>query len=376
VHRVTADRGTIVTDEENLTDMVWANADRFGDAISFRRRVAGSWQDLTTVDFAAQVRELARGLIAAGLHPGDRVALLSATRYETALLDFAVWAAGCVAVHVDGAASTEQVEWILSDSAARAVIVDGEAHHRTVLGVVDRLAEVVRIWRLDGAAPAIEELAALGADVPEPAVRERRLRVRAADTAAVVYTSGNDRAPKGCELTHRDLLDEVRATIARHSRLWRAGNSMLMHLPGAHDFARIIALCCVHSRTTLGHIPDLDELFTDLGTFRPTAIVATPEVFAHVHATTRAKAHREGRGRMFDAAEEIAVAYAAARESGRPPDRRLRLKHAMADRLVFTRLRAAFGGRCVAAICDSAPDRRLALFFRGIGVPVVPAPRT
>lgn len=369
----------MVTDEENLTDMVWANADRFGDAISFRRRVAGSWVDLTTVDFAARVHDLAKGLIAAGLRPGDRVALLSATRYESALVDFAVWAAGCVAVHLDNASSTEQVEWILSDSAARAVMVDDEAHHRIVRGVVDRLAEVVRVWRLEterslrsehvSESPAVEELTALGADVPDQAARRRRLDVRAEDAAALVYTSGGDGAPKGSELTHRDLLDEVRTTIAGHPRLWRAGNSMLMYLPNAHTFARTTALCCVYSRTTLGHIPDLDELFTDLGTFRPTAIVADPQVFEHVHTSAKAKAHAEGRGRMFDAAEEIAIAYAAAFDGGTPGGR-LRVKHAVADKLVYTRLRAAFGGRCVAAVCDSEPSRRLALFFRGVGVPI------
>jgi long-chain acyl-CoA synthetase len=360
----------MLTDEENLTDMVWANADRFGDAISFRRRVDGSWVDLTTVDFATQVRDVAKGLIAAGLHPGDRVALLSAARYESALLDFAVWAAGGVAVHVD-AAATEQIEWILSDSAARAVVVDDAAHHQTVRGVVDRLAEVVRVWRLDGPAPAIDELTALGADIPEPVAHRRRLDVRAEDTAALVYTSGSGGAPKGSELTHRALLDEVRATISRYPRLWRAGNSMLMYLPGAHDFARITTLCCVYSRTTLGHIPDLDELFTDLGTFRPTAIVAVPRVFEHVHTSAKAKAHVEGRGRMFDAAEEIAIAYAAAHDGGGAPDRGLRLKHAVADKLVYLKLRAAFGGRCVAAVCDSEPDPRLAQFFHGIGVPIL-----
>ena len=361
-----------VAAEESLTDMVWANAERFADAVAFRRRVDGTWIDITTREFAAHVLAVAKGLIAAGVAPGDRVALMSRTRYEWTLLDFAIWAAGGVTVPVYETSSAEQVAWILADSGARAVVVEDDDHRRTVESVVDRLGEVVRIWQIEpgGPACALDELTALGADVPDTDAHRRRRAVGSADLATLVYTSGTTGRPKGVELTHANLLAEIRADIAAFPQLLRPGNSMLVFLPLAHVFARAIALCCVYARTTLGHLPDVRTLVADLATFRPTFVVAVPRVFEKVYNSARQTAHAAGRGRVFDLAEDVALRYSKALDDG-PVPLALRAQHLIAGRLVYTRLRTVLGGRCVAAISGSAPlGEHLAHFFRGIGVPV------
>ncbi|KAA2256553.1 long-chain fatty acid--CoA ligase [Solihabitans fulvus] len=364
-----------VAEEENLTDMVWANAERFGNAVSFRRRIDGTWVDVTARDFAAQVLAVTKGLIAAGLHRGDRVALMSKTRYEWSLLDYAIWAAGCVTVPIYETSSTEQVEWILSNSSARAVVVETTAHRDTVDTVVDRLPELLHLWQIDGPAPdgaagAIDELTALGAEVADEDVHTRRRSVRAEDLATLVYTSGTTGRPKGCELTHRNILSEVRSDMNAFPQLMQPGKSMLVFLPMAHILARAIALCCVYGRTTLGHTPDVKNLVADLGTFRPTFVVAVPRVFEKVYNGAKQKAHAEGKGKIFDAAEATAIAFSHATDRG-VVGLGLRIKHALFDKLVYVKLRAALGGRCIAAVSGGAPlGDRLAHFFRGVGVPV------
>ncbi|MCE7011994.1 long-chain fatty acid--CoA ligase [Kibdelosporangium philippinense] len=359
-----------VTDEENLTDMVWANADRFGDAVSFRRLVDGSWVDVTAREFAAHVLAVSKGLIASGVRPGDRVALLSKTRYEWSLLDFAIWAAGGVTVPIYETSSPEQVEWILSDSGARAMVVETAEHKATVDGLVDRLPELTRVWQIDAGvdlAPAVDELTALGAEVNEKTAHDLHRSVRADAVATLVYTSGTTGRPKGVELTHRNLLAEVRADIKAFPQLMKSGNSMLVFLPLAHVFARAISICCVYARTTLGHLPDVKTLVNDLGTFRPTFVVAVPRVFEKVYNAAKQRAHADGKGKIFDAAEALAIQYSQTAKPGIA----LRAKHLVADRLVYGKLRMALGGRCEAAISGGAPlGARLAHFFRGIGVPV------
>lgn len=347
--------------------MVMANAERFGGAIGVRRRTAGSWVDVTTREFAAQVIDIARGIIAAGLRAGDRVALLSATRYEWSLLEFACWSAGCQTVAIDTDASTDDIEWILADSGANAVVVETAGHHDAVCRVVDRLPELSRIWRLDGADSAVDELVALGTDssADPDAVHRRRLAVHADDIATIAYPGDRQ---KRIELTHGELLTAVRTTIAALPRLLRAGNSLLMLLPMADQNARVVSLCCFYARTTLGHLHVDDELASELGVFRPTIIATGAGLLREFHDTAREKAAAEGRTTVYAAAEAVAIAYGAG--DGSLP---VRLKHAVADRLVYPKLRAAFGGRCVAALTSGprlAQDR--AHFLRGIGVEVHP----
>ncbi|GAA2340059.1 long-chain fatty acid--CoA ligase [Saccharopolyspora halophila] len=376
MREISAPATTKVAEDENLTDMVWANAERFGSTVSFRRRVDGTWVDVTAADFAAQVLAVAKGIIAAGLQPGERVGLMSRTRYEWTLLDFAIWSAGCVTVPIYDTSSSDQAEWILTDSGAKAVIVETEAHRAEVDKVIDRLSEVGHLWQIDGptgggAAGAIDELTALGNEVADSQVHERRKAVNAEDPATLIYTSGTTGRPKGCVLTHRNMLAEVRADINAFPQLTEPGNSLLMFLPLAHVLARAITVMCIYGRVTLGHTPDIKDLVNDLGSFRPTFVLAVPRVFEKVYNSAKQKAHAEGKGRIFDIAEETAVAYSRAQDSG-GPGLALKAKHFVFDKLVYGKLRNALGGRCIAAVSGGAPlGERLAHFFRGVGVPVL-----
>lgn len=360
-----------VTETESLTDMVWANAERFGGTIGFRRRGGGSWADVSTREFAQQVLDLAKGLIAVGLRPGDRVALFSGTRYEWTLFDFACWSVGAQTVPIGTYATAAEVEWILSDSGACAVVVETGEHLETVRRVVDRLPEVAWVWQLEpdaGLPAAVAELTALGNQIYDDRAHERRLAVRADDIATVMYPAGDH--PKRVELTHAELLSGVRRTIAAHRDLVRPGNSLLVLLPLADLDARLVTLACVYTRTTLGHLPDAsdhpEDLFTDLGVFRPRVIVADAELLGRFHDSARAKAYADGNMFMFDTAESVAVSYGAGSAS-----LSLRLKHAVAGRVVYPKLRAAFGGRCVGAFTSGPPlDENRVNFFRGIGIEV------
>ncbi|MET9264449.1 long-chain fatty acid--CoA ligase [Amycolatopsis sp. NPDC004079] len=365
-----APAGKPVTDDENLADVVWANAERFSDVVSFRRQVEGTWLDVTAKDFADQVAAVAKGLIAAGVGHGDRVALMSKTRYEWTLVDFAIWAAGAVTVPIYETSSPEQVYWILSDSAAKAVVVETGAHREAIDEISGRLSTLEHTWQIEGDSPAVDELTALGAEVSDEDLHTRRRGVTANETATIVYTSGTTGRPKGVELTHRNLLAEIRADIEAFPELMEQGNSLLCFLPLAHILARAIAITALTARVTLGHTPDVKNLVPDLGTFRPTFVVAVPRVFEKVYNTAKQKAHADGKGKIFDAAEATAVAYSEAQEKG-GAGLGLRAKHLVFDKLVYGKLRAALGGRCIAAVSGGAPlGARLAHFFRGIGVPV------
>lgn len=365
-----APAGKPVADDENMSDVVWANAERFSDVVSFRRQVEGTWLDVTAKEFAAQVLAVAKGMAKAGVGRGDRVAIMSKTRYEWTLIDFAIWAAGAVTVPIYDTSSPEQVHWILSDSAAKAVFVETNAHAAAVDEVRDRLTDLDHTWQIEGDAPAVETLAALGADLSDDELHERRREVTADELATIVYTSGTTGRPKGVELTHRNLLAEIRADIEAFPQLMEQGNSLLCFLPLAHVLARAIAVTALTARVTLGHTPDVKNLVADLGTFRPTFVVAVPRVFEKVYNSAKQKAHSEGKGKIFDAAEATAVAYSEAQDSG-GAGLGLKLKHLAFDKLVYGKLRAALGGRCVAAVSGGAPlGARLAHFFRGIGVPV------
>ncbi|HEY6422647.1 MAG TPA: long-chain fatty acid--CoA ligase [Pseudonocardiaceae bacterium] len=364
---------TTVADEENLTDVVWANAERFAGSVSFRRRVDGSWTDITAKDFADQVIAAAKGLIASGIDPGDRIALLSKTRYEWTLLDYAIWAAGGSTVPIYETSSPEQVEWILSDSGAKAVIVETPAHREVVQVLVDRLGEPAMVWQIEPAASggAIDELTALGAAISDDAVRKRAATVRAQDMATLIYTSGTTGRPKGCEITHGNLLAQTRSASAEFPGLMQHGNSVLLFLPLAHVFARIIQCCSVYARITLGHTPDVKNLVAELAEFRPTFVLAVPRVFEKVYNAAKQRAHADGKGFIFDAADTTAVEWSRAQDIG-GAGMVLWAKHALFDQLVYAKLRAVLGGRCIAAVSGGAPlGTRLGHFFRGIGVPVL-----
>ncbi len=366
-----------VGDEENLVDPVFDNAARHADAVLFRRRGVGGWTGVPAGRFAEQVVAVARGLVAAGIVPGDRVALLSRTRFEWTLVDYAILAAGGVTVPIYETSSAEQIAWILADSGAVAVVVESDRHRGLVDGVRGSLPELGRIWQLEPAAStpdtrgAVDELTALGSDVPDEQVHARRRALRADHLTTLIYTSGTTGRPKGVELTHRNLVTECRTVAEVLPELLNAGASVLLFLPLAHVFGKVVQCGAMQTRTTVGHSPDVADLLADLAAFAPTFLLAVPRVFEKVYNGARQKAHAEGKGLIFDAATDTAIAWSRATDTA-GPGFALAARHALFDRLVYGRLRAAVGGSAVAAVSGSAAlGDRLGHFFRGVGLPVL-----
>jgi long-chain acyl-CoA synthetase len=360
-----------VADDASLTDPVWDNAVQAPDTPQFARRDGAGWRDVTCREFRDQVVAVARGLIAAGIQPGDRVGLMARTRYEWTLVDYAIWAAGAVTVPIYETSSAEQVSWILSDSGAVACVVETDGHRACVRQVEDRVPELRQVWQIEGAEPAVDALVTAGAATPAEEVERRRRAVRADDLATIIYTSGTTGRPKGCVLTHRNIFFDIANAVPELKSLFRPGATTLLFLPLAHTFARIIQVGCVQARVRMGHAPDVKDLVADLQSFQPTFILSVPRVFEKVHATARQKAAAAGKAAIFDRAERAAIAYSEARDAG-GAGIALRAEHALFNRLVYGRLRAALGGRCEAAMSGGAPlGARLAHFYRGIGVTVL-----
>ena len=330
-----------IPDSANLAEVVSRRAADQPQQVALRRSTsAGTWQDVTASEFRDEVTALAKGLIAAGIAVGDRVGLMSRTRYEWTVLDYAIWTAGAVTVPVYETSSADQVEWIMSDSGAKAIFVETAAHESIVAGLRDRLSTLEHVWRIEASpisgqepgqrrgpgpgqaagdagdkAPGLDVLAADGASVADDVVSERASAASAADLATIIYTSGTTGRPKGCELTHRNLLSEVRNASAAAPEIFSAGGSTLLFLPLAHVLARVIQVGCIEDGIILGHSPDVTNLLPDLGSFRPTFLLAVPRVFEKVYNGAEQKAESEGKGAIFRRAARTAIAYSRALDS-------------------------------------------------------------
>jgi len=359
----------------NLTDDVVRNAASHPDAVVFGVQEDGAWRDVTAGDFLEQVRTVAAGLAAAGVRPGDRVGLLSRTRYEWTVLDYAIWFAGAVGVPVYATASGEQLAWVLGDSGAVAVLVETERHRAQVEAVRATLPDLRDVWCIDD--DALDELRALGRDGDAgdrwaEEVDGRRTSAGPDSLATLVYTSGTTGRPRGCMLTHGGLSAQIDVCLAELEELFTGDDAAtLLVLPLAHVLARVIQIGCVRARVRMGYSADLLGLLDDLGTFRPTFLLAVPRVFEKIFTRISQEAAADGRGRTFDRAAGTAMAWSRAHEQGRP-SRLLGLRHAVAERRVHTQLREAWGGRCVYAVSGGAPlGERLGHFYRGVGLTVL-----
>jgi long-chain acyl-CoA synthetase len=354
----------------NLTDDVVGNAREAADTVVFARPGPGGLQDVTAAEFLREVSAVAKGLVAVGIEPGDRVALISKTRYEWTLLDYAIWFAGAVTVPVYETSSAEQIAWILQDSGARAVVAENADHVARVDEARADLPSLEHVWSL--AERAIEVLTGLGADIGDDQLEKRRTTATPLDLATLIYTSGTTGRPKGCMLTHGNFMFELGVAVDELEELFATeGASTLLFLPLAHVFARIIQVGCVKSRTKMGHSADIKNLLADLQEFQPTFLLAVPRVFEKVFNTASQKATADGRGKIFDRAAEIAIAYSRGLDRGRP-SLAVRAQHAVFGRLVYGKLRDALGGRCEYAISGGAPlGERLGHFYRGIGLHVL-----
>ncbi|WP_164702904.1 long-chain fatty acid--CoA ligase [Modestobacter sp. KNN46-3] len=348
--------------------MVATNAAEHPDEVGLRRQQAGQWVDVTYAEFAAEVAGVAKGLIAGGVQAGDRVGLMARTRYEWTVLDYAIWTAGAVVVPMYETSSADQVAWILSDAGARAVVVENAEHAATVESVRSEAPELGPVWVIDDG--GLDTLTAAGADVPDSELTARRASLSADSLATLIYTSGTTGRPKGCELTHANFLFEIRNGMTLLSRFMNPDGSLLLFIPLAHVLARVMQVGALNTRTVIGHTPDIKDLVGDLGRFQPTFVLAVPRVFEKVFNGAKAKAEADGKGKIFGRAAEVAVDWSRAQDTG-GPGLALRVQHALFDKLVYGKLRAALGGRCAGAISGGAPlGERLGHFFRGIGVTI------
>ncbi|GHF37554.1 MULTISPECIES: AMP-dependent synthetase/ligase [Streptomyces] len=363
-----------------LADAVFDHAEADPGRVALGRRAAGEWQDVTAAAFRDEVLALAKGLLAQGVRFGDRVALMSRTRYEWTLFDFALWCIGAQPVPLYPTSSTEQVFWMLHDAGVTACVVEHEDHAMTIGSVIGRLPHLARLWQLD--AGAVEELREAGTRIDDDVVHRHRMAVTPDSPATVIYTSGTTGRPRGCVLTHANFMTETDNLVRRYEPVFRSrpGDepSTLLFLPLAHVFGRMVQVAAVRGGVKLGHQPQLsaEELLPDLQAFRPTFVLAVPYVFEKVFATARREAERAGREGPFERAVEVAVRYAEAQEArafgtGSGPGAALRLQHQVFDRLVYARFRDVLGGRVRHAMSGgSAMERRLGLFFAGAGITV------
>ncbi|MBB4912592.1 AMP-dependent synthetase/ligase [Actinophytocola algeriensis] len=360
-----------VPDSGGLADVVFTNADEAPDSVVFRRKVGGAWREVTAAQFRTEVVEVAKGLIAEGVRPGDRIAILSANCYEWTLFDFAIWAAGAASVPIYVTSSAEQIEWIMSDSGAVGVVAENAELAQRVDQVRDKLGALEHVWRIDD--EAVESLVGAGRALDDSAVEERRTAVEVDDLATLIYTSGTTGRPKGVTLTHRNLFASCNNAVEYLAALFKGDGtvdspSTLLFLPLAHVFGRMVEVGAVIARATLGHWADVKTLTDNLAAFKPTFILSVPYVLEKVYNGARQKAHAGGKGKIFDAAAATAIAWS---EADGKAGLGLKVKHAVFDKLVYSKLRAALGGQVKYAISGGAAlGLRLTHFFRGVGITV------
>ncbi|WP_111075107.1 AMP-dependent synthetase/ligase [Curtobacterium herbarum] len=332
-------------------------------------RTGDTWTGIAAADVLARVRAIAKGFVAAGLQPGAHVAILSRTRMEWTLVDFAVWTAGLVSVPVYETSSPDQIRHILSDSESVAIVVEKEEHARRVAGIAPDLPHLGQHWTIDGG--GLDDLARLGEEIADDELDARTAAVSGRDDATIIYTSGTTGRPKGCVLRHDNFTATVEGSTEAMSEIVAGDASTLLFIPMAHVFARFIAAMSVSAGVLVGHEPDTKDLMRAVSTFKPTFLLAVPRVFEKIYNSAEQKADLGGKGRVFRAAAATAVAHSEAVAAGRVP-LGLSLRFRLFDRLVYRKLREAIGGRVRYAISGSAPlSPRLSHFFRSIGVHIL-----
>ncbi|HSU70990.1 MAG TPA: long-chain fatty acid--CoA ligase [Micrococcaceae bacterium] len=356
----------------NITDLVVRQAAKASNPALFARRdSAGAWVDITAAEFQRDVIALAKGLIASGVGLGDRVGIMARTRYEWSLVDFAIWYAGAVSVPIYETSSPSQVAWNLGNSGAVAAFAESASHENIIrqAAAAENLTALAHIWQLDGT--GLDQLREAGRDVDDAEVEERRSAHGLDDLATIIYTSGTTGRPKGCELTHGNFVELSENALAVLGDVIPEGSQTIMFLPLAHVFARFISVLTVAAGAKVAHTPDIKHLLEDLQSFQPTFILAVPRVFEKVYNSACLKAETEGKGKIFNAATEVAIAYSRARQTGSIPFP-LKAKHTLFDRLVYRKLRAAMGGHVRHAVSGGGPlGERLGHFFQGIGLQIL-----
>jgi len=353
----------------NLTNLIAERAWFEPNRITMSRPLGDGWQQLTAQQVEEEIRATAKGLIAAGIQVGDRVAIMARTRYEWTILDFAIWYAGGCVVPIYETSSAEQVDWILNDSGAVAIIVETPTHRELVNPVLP--SHTQRIWVMTE--DVLAELRTSGAKISDEDVEARRNALTPSTLATLIYTSGTTGRPKGVQLTHSNFLSECGNVVAAASDLFlKPGGSTLLFLPVAHVFGRMVQIGAINAGLHLAHCSDpVGRLQPDLASFKPTFVLAVPRIFEKIYNGAEARADAAGKGKIFRKAAAVAIAYSEGRDK-RGFNPLLTIQHALFDKLVYSKIRLAMGGSVEAAISGGAPlGSRLGHFYRGAGITIL-----
>jgi long-chain acyl-CoA synthetase len=354
----------------NVTDFLERIASEDPDHELFSIQSDDTWTNLTAKQFHKEVKALAKGLIALGVKPGDKLGLLSRTRYEWTLLDFAMMYSGAISVPIYESSSPEQIKWVLGDSEAIGCFFELPEHLASFESISSSLKKVKHTWVIDN--NDLESLKQAGSDVTDEELESRRSSANLDSLMTIIYTSGTTGNPKGCELLHRGFVELCNNGKAQLPYIINKESSTLLFLPLAHVLARFVSILCVSGGMKAGHLPDTKNVAAGLASFSPTFLLAVPRVFEKVYNGAQLKAETGGKGKIFDRAAETAIQFSEALATKSGPSLGLKLKHKLFDRLVFGKLREAMGGRVKYAISGGAPlGARLGHFYRGIGLTVL-----
>jgi long-chain acyl-CoA synthetase len=357
--------------QANVTDLLVSRLKTSPQLALFAVPDGAGWRDITTTEFHRQVVELAKGFVAAGIEPGDKVGFIARTTYEWTLVDFALFFAGAVMVPVNETSSPSQISWILNDSGAVALIVELPDHAARVAEVQGELPLIRSVWGMHEG--ALKTLADGGKDVSDEEIERRRNLANGADIATLIYTSGSTGRPKGCVLTHSNFVELTRNSHRALSEVVAVpGASTLLFITTAHVFARFISILNIESGVKTGHQPDTKQLLPSLGSFKPTYLLAVPRVFEKVYNSAEQKAEAGGKGKIFRAAAQTAIDHSTYLQDGKKIPFGMKIKFALFDKLVYSKLRTAMGGNVTYAVSGSAPlGPRLGHFFHSLGVTIL-----
>ncbi|HLS24270.1 MAG TPA: long-chain fatty acid--CoA ligase [Beutenbergiaceae bacterium] len=328
------------------------------------------WTPISAAQMHERVTAIAKGLIASGIGPGDRVGLMARTSADWTMTDFAIWFAGAVTVPVYETSSPDQTAWIMSDSATKAIIVEHREHRAVVERAREQVEGLEHVWTMTDR--GFETLIEAGREVSDEDLKARYEALRTSDLATIIYTSGTTGRPKGAELTHGNFVELTRNAVgALGEQVLKDGARTLLFMPLAHVFARFVEVLCITAGAPAGHTADTTTLMRDIAGFKPTFILSVPRVFEKVYNSAEQKAAAGGREKFFHWAAGVAQSYSEALDHG-PVPFGLRMKHKVAHKLVLSKIQEALGGQAEFAISGGAPlGPRLAHFFRGVGLTVL-----
>ena len=358
-------------EHENTTHLLLERLTKHPEVpICERQLTPGTWSPVYASDFIQQTKRLAQGLINEGVKPGERIAIMSRTRYEWTLIDWAIWFSGAISVPIYETSSPEQIKWIASNSGAKYIFCEHQGHAQDIAEVKAELTQLEKIWIIEQG--AIESLSVAQSQINEAEIEQVRTLANKNSTATIIYTSGTTGRPKGVELTHGNFLDSsLNALELLSQAVLPPGSRMLMFLPLAHVFARVINFITVVAACTTGFTPDPKTLVDDLGTFKPTMLLAVPRVFEKVYNSAEQKAIAGGKGKIFNEAAKTAIAYSQGISNNKIP-LTVKAKHKIFDALVYKKLRTLMGGELSWAVSGGAPlGERLGHFYRGVGVTIL-----